>query len=115
MGSKNKDAAKTTTPTTAQPVIATQNFPAFMPGQQGLLADQLTAGGFGTVPQNMGLLSGLYHDQTMPMISRPDQIAQYLTQIGLKPVTAADATAATGVGNGRGSVSATGPAVGKSR
>ncbi len=28
----------------------------FMPGQQGLLAQQLSAGGYGTVDQNMGLL-----------------------------------------------------------
>ena len=90
MGGK-KDAKTAVAATPAQPVVPTQTLTAFMPGQQGLLADQLAAGGFGTAPQNMGILGGMYRDQTSPIISRPDQIAQYLTQIGLKPVTSTDA------------------------
>ena len=85
-GSKDKKAATTATP--AATPVAMQNFPAFMPGQQGLLAEQMSAGFGAPVSENMGLLSNLYKPVQMPMISRPDQIAQYMTQIGLKPVTA---------------------------
>ena len=86
-GNKNKTATATTATPAATP-IAMQNFPAFMPGQQGLLAEQMSAGFGAPVSENMGLLSSLYKPVNMPIISRPDQIAQYMTQIGLKPVTA---------------------------
>lgn len=93
MGGGNKQAAAAaTTATPAATPIQMQNYPAFMPGQQGLLAEQMSAGYGAPVSENMGLLSNLYKPVNMPVISRPDQIAQYLTQIGLKPVTAADAT-----------------------
>lgn len=107
MGSKNKDAKTAVAATPAQPVVPTQTLTAFMPGQQGLLADQLAAGGFGTAPQNMGILGGMYRDQTSPIISRPDQIAQYLTQIGMKPgasteVAKTDKKPTSKIGTGRG-------------
>lgn len=92
-GNKNK-AATTTTATPAAPAVQMQNFPAFMPGQQGLLAEQMSAGFGAPVSENMGLLSNLYKPVNMPIISRPDQIAQYLTQIGMKPITT-DAKATT--------------------
>ena len=88
MGGGNKTKATTTTPAApAAPAVQMQSFPAFMPGQQGLLAEQMSAGFGAPVSENMGLLSNLYKPVNMPMISRPDQIAQYLAQIGLKPVT----------------------------
>ena len=88
MGGGSKNKATTTPAAPAAPAVAMQNFPAFMPGQQGLLAEQMSAGFGAPVSENMGLLSNLYKPVNMPMISRPDQIAQYMTQIGLKPVTA---------------------------
>ena len=94
MGGGNKDKKAATTATPAATPVAMQNFPAFMPGQQGLLAEQMSAGFGAPVSENMGLLSNLYKPVNMPIISRPDQIAQYLTQIGMKPVTT-DAKATT--------------------
>lgn len=88
MGGGSKKQTATTPATPAAPAVQMQNFPAFMPGQQGLLAEQMSAGFGAPVSENMGLLSNLYKPVQMPIISRPDQIAQYMTQIGLKPVTA---------------------------
>lgn len=88
MGGGSKKQTATTPAAPAAPAVQMQNFPAFMPGQQGLLAEQMSAGFGAPVSENMGLLSNLYKPVQMPIISRPDQIAQYMTQIGLKPVTA---------------------------
>lgn len=87
-GGSNKNKTATTPAAPAAPAVQMQNFPAFMPGQQGLLAEQMSAGFGAPVSENMGLLSNLYKPVQMPIISRPDQIAQYMTQIGMKPVTA---------------------------
>ena len=101
--SGGNDTKKPTTITPAATPVAMQNFPAFMPGQQGLLAEQMSAGFGAPVSENMGLLSNLYKPVNMPIISRPDQIAQYLTQIGLTPATSGSTTGGTSSARGKGS------------
>ena len=90
-GNNNKNPLKPATPAVPfapQPQVPTQTFQGFMPQeQQGLLASQLAAGGFGTPQGNMGILTNLYKNVTMPVISNPGQIAQYLPQMGQTPVT----------------------------
>ena len=88
---KPKDAAAATPAVTPSP-LQMQSFPAFQPGMQGLLANQLAngfGGGRGAAAANMASLSNLYRPVEMPIIQRPDQIAEYLKRIGVKPITAA--------------------------
>jgi len=80
---KTKKAATATPATPAAQPINMQQFPAFMPGQQGLLAEQMSAGYGAPVSENMGLLANLFKGISLPQITRPDQIAQYAKQIGV--------------------------------
>lgn len=94
-GGSNKQPQTKMTPAPVQPPVPTQTFQGFFPAaQQGLLADQLAMGGFGDAATNLGILSNLYKDVTMPVISRPDQIAPYLKQANI-PGAAAASTANT--------------------
>lgn len=45
--------------------MAPQTMPAFGPGQQQMLANQLAMGGFGTSPANMKLLDQVYDPVTV--------------------------------------------------
>jgi len=82
-GSSTKKPTTATPATPAAQPINMQQFPAFMPGQQGLLAEQMSAGYGAPVSENMGLLANLFKGISLPQITRPDQIAQYAKQIGV--------------------------------
>ena len=93
-GGGKKTPTNTTAAKTAAPVlpVQTQTFQSFLPNeQQGLLAQQMAAGGYGNEAANQGILGNLYRDVVMPMISRPDQIEQYVRQLGLTPASAGTA------------------------
>lgn len=97
MSGGSKKPATTATPATpAATPVQMQNYPAFMPGQQGLLAEQMSAGYGAPVSENMGLLANLYKPVNMPIITRPDQIETYLKSLNLAPVTGGTAANATG-------------------
>ena len=85
--SGGKNTKTTATPTNTAPApqnVAMQQYPAFQPGQLGLLADQMTQGFGGAQAENMGILSNLYKPVSMPLISKPSDIEAYLKQIGVK-------------------------------
>jgi hypothetical protein len=72
MGSGNKDIGQTTLNTASTPpapsVSTGMQYPAFMPGQQQAIANQLSAG-YGALPaDNMGLLSMYHRPVSLPMI-----------------------------------------------
>ena len=98
-GGNSRTPTPSTTPAPAtRAPVPTQTFESFVPEQQGgLLAQQMAMGGYGDANTNAGLLNGLYRDVTMPVISRPDQIAQWLTQAGISPASGT----ASGTGSGR--------------
>lgn len=92
-GKKKKPTDTATAPVASTvPPVLMQNYPAFQPGQAGLLANQMSAGFGGSPISNAGLLSGLYHDVQMPVINRPDQIVAYLKKLGIKPATSTGIT-----------------------
>lgn len=96
MGKNSGKANTTATPATQAAAVAnvpTKTFGAFMPeGVQGLLANQLATGGFGTPEQLNGLLAGINSPVTLPLISTPDQIAGYLKQTGKDTAPSTDAS-----------------------
>ena len=109
MGSSNKTPVKTATAAPAaptQPPIQTMTMDAFMPGQQGLLAQQMAAGGYGTVDENMGLLGRTYAPSTIPIITKPSDVDTYIKQLaaaGTSPATGSNgstggASPSSGVG-----------------
>ena len=62
--------------------------PAFMPGQQGLLAQQLAAGGYGAAPEWSGLLGGMYSDMNVPVINGSADIAALRKQLDAQGIKA---------------------------
>lgn len=91
-GSTTQTTAKPTNTAPAAANVAMQQYPAFQPGQLGLLADQMTQGFGGTQAENMGILSNLYKPVSMPIISKPSDIAAYLKQAGVTSPTATNST-----------------------
>jgi hypothetical protein len=82
MGGKNKEAAKATEAAVAQqPTSAPLQFSAFMPGQQEAIASQLSAGYGAPVSENMGMLSGLNRDVSMPLIQNSTDMAGLLASL----------------------------------
>lgn len=70
------------------PPVPVQDYAAFSPGQQGLLAQQMQQGFGGSLLDHQNAM-GFYKDMQAPQISRPEQIKQYLEQI--KPGSTAPA------------------------
>lgn len=78
MGDSKNTPSKSTATQTATPeeqALTMRAIPAFMPGQQGLLTQQLAAGGYGTQPEWAGILSGMYSDMNVPVINGAQDIA----------------------------------------
>lgn len=83
----------------AQPAVPMQNYAAFSPGQQGLLAQQMQQGFGGSLLDQQNAM-GFYQDMQVPQIQRPSQIEQYLEQI--KKAAEVKKTPGVGVGGGGG-------------
>jgi hypothetical protein len=60
--------------------VQMQTFPAFSPGQQGLLAQQMQEG-FGGSPQDYINAMSFYRDTQVPVINRPADIEAYIAQL----------------------------------
>lgn len=83
--------------------LAYMDMPAFMPGQQGLLADQLAAGYGQDAEAFQGLLSNLYQPMQLPIVANAADMEILAKQkpiptakrLGLTPEEIAAATAAT--------------------
>lgn len=96
MGGSSAQAETGVQPSTLQNV----NVPAFMPGQQGLLAQQLNAG-FGN-GQASGILSmqdylnGMYKPMTVPLIQNAADMAALKAKLDKKTTTSTASGAATG-------------------
>jgi len=69
-----------------------QTFPAFSPGQQGLLAQQMQQG-FGGSPQDYINAMSFYRDTQTPVINRPSDIDAYIAQLKAAGQPAAPAQA----------------------
>ena len=80
----NGGGSKTTgTGTTAtEHEYAMRAMPAFMPGQQGLLAQQLASGYSSTTPAEWaGILGQMYQPMSMPIINGAQDIAALRRQL----------------------------------
>jgi len=85
MGGSSGGTPAITTEEQAPPRIASgpvpvQDYAAFSPGQQGLLAEQMQQGFGGSLLDHQNAM-GFYQDMQVPNITRPDQIAAYLAQL----------------------------------
>lgn len=80
--------------TTTEHEVAMRAMPAFMPGQQGLLAQQLAGGYPSTTPQEWsGILGQMYQPMSMPIINGAQDIAalrQQLDAQGVKTTTSSE-------------------------
>jgi len=73
--------------------VQMQTFPAFSPGQQGLLAQQMQEG-FGGSPQDYINAMSFYRDTQTPVINRPSDIEAYIAQLKASGQLAAPPSAA---------------------
>lgn len=87
-GSSSKKPAGTAAVTPEDQQLAMRNIPAFMPGQQSLLAQQLAAGGYGTQPAWDGILGGMYQNMNAPVINGSADIAKLRKKLDAQGIKA---------------------------
>jgi succinate dehydrogenase/fumarate reductase flavoprotein subunit len=63
-----------------QPTVPVQDYAAFSPGQQGLLAQQMQRGFGGSLLDQQNAMS-FYQDTQIPQIRQPSEIEIYLQQL----------------------------------
>lgn len=81
-GDKSKDSTgKAGDPNVDNYNIVNRTIPAFQPGAQGLLAQQLAAGGYGDTASWNGLFNDLYQPMTLPVINGAMDIAKLRAQL----------------------------------
>ena len=95
-GNKSTQAvADATAKATPAQAVQMLNMPAYMPGQQEALAQQLAAG-FGGTPASYqtGILS-MNKPVSVPVIGNPSMLDAYMQQAGITSSASGDATSST--------------------
>ncbi|MBW3099234.1 hypothetical protein [Pseudohoeflea coraliihabitans] len=80
--------------------VPLQEYAAFYPGQQGLLAQQMQQGYDGLLSDHQNAMS-YYQPMSIPMINRPGDVTAYVENLGLEPAeNSSKATKVKGSGGG---------------